>query len=261
MRFIDNSGLKGPDGWDAAAADAKKKVVIDGEEVNLFGAIWRALKDNLAQLSNDKCWYCEKIQERSDNAVDHYRPKSIYKWLAFSKGNFCYSCTYCNSRRTDIETGVTGGKGDQFPLINEAQRAKSDGEEANEQPILLNPCFANDTMLLDFLADGTPTARFPTHQTKKIRAETSIRLYHLNHSDLIETRRRMALNLNSKIDIANALYDRVDMGDLTLDSSYNDHVRELKNAMSEKAELSTFARKIVMGRREILWIDSLIQTN
>lgn len=38
-------------------------------------AVWRDLKDGLANLLHDKCWYCETAVDRSDNAVDHFRPK------------------------------------------------------------------------------------------------------------------------------------------------------------------------------------------
>jgi len=81
----------------------------------------------------------------------------------------------------------------------------------------------------------------------------------LNHSDLVEHRRRLAIELNEKIEAANALYDRVDTGDPAITSSYAHHVRDLKNAMAERAELSAFARKIVAGRRDIPWVEALFQ--
>ncbi len=55
-------------------------------------------------------------------------------------------------------------------------------------------------------------------------------------------------------------YDRVDLGDASIDQIYNELVRDLKNSMSEEAELSSFAKKVIMGQRGIIWIDSLIQT-
>lgn len=257
MRFIDNTRVRASDAWKAEAAAASEAVVANGKDVNDYGVIWRALKDELANLSHDKCWYCEIKQERSDNAVDHFRPKALYRWLAFSLDNFRYTCTFCNSRRRDLTTGLTGGKGDQFPLEQGCVRAAAPGEEGAERPLLLNPCSAADPMLLDFNDDGRPTARYPDHPLRRIRAETSIRLYHLDHSDLVEHRRILAIELNEKIEAANALYDLVDAGDPAIKRSYNNHVRELKNAMAERSELSTFARKIVAGRRDIPWVDAL----
>lgn len=257
MRFIDNSRVRPPAGWQADSDAAREAVVNRGEDVNKYGAVWRALKDVLADLSHDKCWYCEVKQERSDNAVDHFRPKALYRWLAFSLSNFRYACTFCNSRRTDVVTGLTGGKGDNFPLEEGCARATAPGEEAQERPVLLNPCRASDPMLLDFTDDGRPTARHLNQVGRRLRAETSIRLYHLDHTNLVEHRRLLAIEINEKIDAANDLYDRVDTGDPAIDRSYNNHVRDLKNAMAERAELSAFARKIVAGRRELPWVEEL----
>lgn len=258
MRFIDNRHLRLPDGW-AEKAEAARRAVLDrGENLNGFSAVWRALKDDLADLSFDKCWYCEMPQIRSDQAVDHFRPKSLYRWLAFSAPNLRYSCTFCNSKRNDAETGLVGGKGDQFPLAAGSIRATAAGEEGGEQPLLLNPCAADDPMLLDFNDDGRPVARYPDHATHNLRAKTSIRLYHLDHSDLVECRRVLAIELNEKIDAANLLYARVEDGDPGIKSSFSSHVRDLKNAMAERSQLSVFARKIVSGRREIPWIEALL---
>lgn len=260
MRFIDNRRLRPPDGWTRRAVDARAAVLDRGEDLNGFSAVWRALKDSLADLSFDKCWYCEMPQIRSDQAVDHFRPKSLYRWLAFTPSNLRYSCTFCNSRRTDVQTGAVGGKGDQFPLAAGSVRATRAGEERGEQPLLLNPCAADDPMLLDFNDDGRPVARYTNHAVRSLRATTSIRLYHLDHSDLVEQRRILAIELNEKIDAANLLYDRVDDGDIGIKNSYSSHIHDLKNAMAERSQLSVFARKIISGRRDIPWIEALLLT-
>jgi uncharacterized protein (TIGR02646 family) len=262
MRFIDNKVINKPTlDWDAQSEAAKNDVITNGIDVDTHSKVWTRCKDVLANKSHDKCWYCEIRQERSDNAVDHFRPKSKYKWLAFGFDNFRYACTYCNSVRRDKETGASGGKGNSFPLVDEGQRATAEGEETNEQPLLLDPCCAHDPLLLDFLDTGQPKARYAEPERRKERVEVSIRLYHLDHTDLIEKRRVLAINLNEEINLANRLFDRVDKGDFTIDQSYYGHVRKLQNAMSEKAELSSFARRVIMGRREIEWVESLIQTH
>lgn len=258
MRFIDNSRVRAPSGWQAESDAAREAVVHRSENINDYGGVWRALKDPLAELSHDKCWYCEMKQERSDNAVDHFRPKALYRWLAFTLSNLRYACTFCNSRRTDVATGLVGGKGDQFPLDECCARATAPGEEVQEVPLLLNPCSASDPMLLDFNDEGRPIARHLDHPKRRLRAETSIRLYHLDHSDLVEHRRILAIEINEKIEAANDLYERVDSGDLAIKRSYNNHVRDLKNAMAERAQLSVFARKVVAGRRDLPWVEALL---
>src|SRR4051812_48374124 len=135
MRYVDAQavGQNLPDGWAARAKQAEEAVeaaqpAVRSAAVNARSAIWRDLKDTLKQVSHNKCWYCESIDIRSDNAVDHFRPKAAvadspahegYWWLAFKWENYRFCCTYCNSRRLD-DRGNVGGKADRFPLRIEA---------------------------------------------------------------------------------------------------------------------------------------------
>ena len=84
MRVIRTDKLLLPTGWEADAAAALAKVVKlatasstdRNAEIERHAAkTWRALKELLAALSHDKCWYCESRQDRSLGAVDHFRPK------------------------------------------------------------------------------------------------------------------------------------------------------------------------------------------
>lgn len=260
MRTINNTHLNCPAGWDQRSEAAITAVANGTSTVNDQSAVWRELKDALAGCSDDKCWYCEIKQERSDNAVDHFRPKSLYPWLAFEKANFRYSCTYCNSKRKNPETGDTEGKGNEFPLLDETPRATALGEETNESPVLLDPCRAQDPGLLDFYDDGRPCAKHKDHPVRKLRAETSIKLYHLDHPDLIEQRRVLAAELKDSIRTADCLFDRCDTGDPAIDTAFNGLIRKLADAMADKAELSTFARKVIAGFRGKVWVEELLNT-
>lgn len=68
---------------------------------------WKGAKDRLKAESFDKCAYCE---ERTATAafgdVEHFRPKSLYWWLAFCYDNYLYSCQRCNEQF----------KSDEFPV-------------------------------------------------------------------------------------------------------------------------------------------------
>jgi len=260
VRCINAIALHCPNGWDNRAAAARGEAGNDLSKINARSAIWRELKDALADLSHDKCWYCEVKQVRSDNAVDHFRPKSLYTWLAFEKSNFRYSCTYCNSGRKNPETGETEGKGNSFPLFNEAQRALAPGQENFESPILLDPCQTQDPGLLDFHEDGRPCARQPDHETRKHRAETSIKAYHLDHPDLVEKRRVLAADIKAKIKEADALFEQCDAGHPAIDKAFAGLIRVLSRAISEAEELSAFARKILAGARNKVWVEELLRT-
>ncbi|MGL9619372.1 hypothetical protein QRQ56_15290 [Bradyrhizobium sp. U531] len=70
-------------------------------------AKWKSAKPKLRKDSADKCAYCEAstaIVAHGD--VDHFRPKSLYWWLAYNFDNFVYACQICNQ----------SFKGDRFPV-------------------------------------------------------------------------------------------------------------------------------------------------
>jgi len=262
MRYINNLTLSVPLGWDNEATRATNDVINNAISPSDRGQVWRNLKDKLSDVSHKKCWYCEIIQERSDNAVDHFRPKSMYPWLAFDKRNLHFACTYCNSKRRNPDTGETEGKGNLFPLLDESRRATNPGEETREVPLLLNPTEPNDPGLLDFYVDdGRPCPRYKEedYEIRFRRADVSIKLYHLDHPVLIEKRKNLSLNISDKIEAANALFGTVDQGNPDTDRAFNTIVRELADAMSEKSELSAFARKVIAGKREYDWVEALLE--
>lgn len=68
---------------------------------------WKKMKPFLQKDSIEKCAYCEaptSIVAYGD--VEHFRPKSIYWWLAVCVDNYVYSCQLCNQKY----------KSDNFPI-------------------------------------------------------------------------------------------------------------------------------------------------
>lgn len=58
---------------------------------------WKQSKGQLLAESNQKCAYCEtptRVVMYGD--VEHFRPKSVYWWLAYSYENYLPSCGACN---------------------------------------------------------------------------------------------------------------------------------------------------------------------
>jgi hypothetical protein len=77
--------------------------------------IWGKSKAQLLEESSNKCAYCEaplKVVAYGD--VEHYRPKSVYWWLAYNYENYLASCTLCNQ----------AFKKDHFPLLNDKIKLK-----------------------------------------------------------------------------------------------------------------------------------------
>lgn len=76
---------------------------------------WGKSKEQLLKESENKCAYCEaplKVVAYGD--VEHYRPKSVYWWLAYNYDNYLASCTLCNQ----------AFKRDNFPLANKKNMLK-----------------------------------------------------------------------------------------------------------------------------------------
>lgn len=75
---------------------------------------WKPAKDRLKRDSRGKCAYCEAPTSLvAHGDVEHFRPKSIYWWLAFCFDNYLYSCQICNQTY----------KGDNFPISGAAAAA------------------------------------------------------------------------------------------------------------------------------------------
>jgi len=189
----------------AAAPEERSKLI------NEYSRVWSELKEILAGLSYQKCWYCETRRVRDDYSVDHFRPKSAlrsddhqgYWWLAFEPSNFRFSCRHCNERRRDQATDIVGGKGSAFPLLPGGKRAcVPDACLDDERCALLDPLKWGDADLIGFTDDGeaVPEADPNLEPDDADRATMSIDLYHLNHSLLRSARAQTALRLGSLLE-------------------------------------------------------------
>ena len=232
-------------------------------EVNRHSPVWQELKDTLKRVSHNKCWYCESVDIRSDNAVDHFRPKNAvaecpghegYWWLAYTWKNYRFCCTFCNSRRIDQETGIGGGKADHFPLRNEAGRAKDQADDlANEEPLLLDPTVPADPWFLWF--DETGRARPHPSLCDNVsgypfrRAEASIRLYHLNHMDIVEQRKALCADVRRRATEVDRYFQKYDAGDSTAREAFENAVAALRELLVASARYSATTRSTLMGLR------------
>ena len=58
---------------------------------------WKSAKEQLKKESSGKCAYCETTTDVvAHGDVEHYRPKGIYWWLAYTYDNYLYACQICN---------------------------------------------------------------------------------------------------------------------------------------------------------------------
>ena len=81
------------------------RIAFENGEIETFtvASKWKTAKKLLLEEANAKCVYCEcEIPSNQHGDVEHYRPKSIYWWLAYTIDNYLLSCEVCNQRKSNV---------------------------------------------------------------------------------------------------------------------------------------------------------------
>lgn len=163
----------------------------------------------LNTLFHKKCAYCEsRYRLVHPMEAEHYRPKGRilvpgppkqykrgYWWLAAAWDNLLPACIFCNRLNTheqpSVASGVSG-KADLFPLFDETARAKTAGEELQEEPVLLNPCEVDPQDLFQFVVEGRRANIYPANPDPTsrdwVRVTETVRILGLNRAELAEER-------------------------------------------------------------------------
>jgi uncharacterized protein (TIGR02646 family) len=135
-----------------------------------------SVKLTLLAMHHKKCCYCESyVTHLTPGTIDHYRPKARYYWLAYNWENLLFSCPTCNQYY----------KRDQFPLLDETQRAFSHHDSLHiEEPLLIDPSKEDPSEFISF-RDEVAFA-----MEDNLRGRTTIEILGLNkRNDLLERRR------------------------------------------------------------------------
>lgn len=162
------------------------------------------VKDALEAAFHVKCAYCESLYEAVTPAdIEHYRPKAKvdqaagkavlgYFWMAGEWTNLLPSCKLCNTPTWQKIAGKPKpekvGKGNWFPLWDEKKRARREGDEKLEYPLLIHPYLDKAETLLEFNDAGLVSAAKGLRGKEKRKAEESIRLYGLSRERLVRVR-------------------------------------------------------------------------
>lgn len=139
------------------------------------------IKKALLTLYHHKCAFCEQRIERFD--IEHFRPKSIYYWLAFSWDNLLLACPTCNGyKKEHFETLATKV---QFDIEHLASiHSLSDLYNQLEQNKFVHPELENVNNKIIFKENGTLTS---TNERVKYTIETC----KLNRDFLTQERREI----------------------------------------------------------------------
>lgn len=162
-------------------------------------SIWKKAKAQARRESGGKCAYCDAPTEVvAHGDVEHFRPKSVYWWLAYCYDNYLFACQLCNQTH----------KGDAFPLAGSALAAPLPtapgglapdpldaagvsaflSASAKERALLVDPYALEPEPLLKWAADE-PLREVRLEPRKKSglgrkRAEASIAGLGLNREEL-----------------------------------------------------------------------------
>lgn len=108
---------------------AAREALARGLRIDFDG--YDAVKSDLFAMQHRKCCYCEQREEQAKyRDVEHYRPKALYWWLAWTWENLLFACMDCNREQ----------KRDQFPLSpGDARLVAEQAPPGGERPLLLDP--------------------------------------------------------------------------------------------------------------------------
>ncbi len=149
------------------------------------------LKDRLHIIYNKKCVYCEDTLLNSPKAIEHYRPKDIYYWLAYSWDNLLLCCTSCNASKGvnfEIRNQQVNYNGEAFQNIHNL----GNSYDELEQPMLVNP--EKEDIKTDLIFD-----RKSNISSSNSRAAYTIQTCNLNRKELVELRLEMLTDFISSL--------------------------------------------------------------
>lgn len=213
-----------PNAFHGAGHRANALILVTNQRAILRGDLkkhefdtrkWKPAKKLLLADTVEKCAYCESpVTTTGFGDVEHYRPKSVYWWLAYALENYLASCAICNqSFKKDKFPRLSGGKKLKSPKVSSAsddaklQQLAADAApdpltaaavdafrlaHLAERPALLNPYLQNPEDVFAWEEDDiakevrlVPRAGVPDAEEKVKAAET---VYGLNRSQLLRDR-------------------------------------------------------------------------
>lgn len=134
------------------------------------------LKIRLHNIYNKKCVYCEDSLLNSPKAIEHYRPKDIYYWLAYSWDNLLLCCTSCNGAKGvnfDTRKNKVDYSNETFDNIHNL----SNSYNSLEEPMLINP--EKDDIIEDLIFNNQAVI-----SSENDRVDYTIQTCNLNREEL-----------------------------------------------------------------------------
>ncbi len=181
----------GKKSWHERASSTGAKIPATGTFPDDAEPLWNELKVLFGQIQGDgkrvKCGYCERHlslgkDNLPDGDIDHFRPKTPYRMLAYHPRNYVLSCRVCNETY----------KRSQFPIHGpKAIATRKPAELDAELPDLVHPLDPREPKLEDLVGfNGVVLESIaPPGSREERRANTMIEIFQLNERDDLRSER------------------------------------------------------------------------
>lgn len=197
----------------------------------------------LEELYQNKCAYCETKIERWD--VEHFRPKSIYYWLAYSWDNLLLACPTCN-----------GYKNNHFEVLQDRVEYRSEDiltvhnlmsyYNQKENNLFFNPELDDPEVYIKFEENG----KLVSNNNK---VDYTIKTCKLNRSKLIFARVKLWKDLKAKLNIREIEYRSTKNNDLHIknEASKEDFISDSNNPENEYLAYRRYIVKHFLNKNNI----------
>lgn len=209
-----------------------------------------------------KCAYCEGTYDDVHPVdIEHFRPKAGYVqngslktpgywWLAMAWSNLLPCCIDCNRARTQEFQNApphVSGKANQFPIKDEARRARKPGEEKREGRLLLDPCADRPEGHLVFDDDGHVDPATNGRGRLSEKGIASIEVYGLERDAKVRARKRVLRYLATAMKRVEELAELVEesRGDPRWEQRLADARRELEQFAAPEQEFAGMCRQAI----------------
>ncbi|MDO8210965.1 hypothetical protein [Conexibacter sp. CPCC 206217] len=232
-------------------------------------AAWADFRALFERTYGAKCWYTESKNPGTDDDIDHYRPqRSVaeapdhdgYWWEAFNWENLRLSCHRANRRRSNPDTGTVLGKGDHFPLLDEAHRWCSPDSFCCEEPALLDPTDPEDPPHLTFDIDGR-VAIAPAYARSDMairRVEASREFLHLDWPAFVDDRRDLYAVIYGHVLTGDRAEKAKLQGEAAAGETLKTVIRELIRLAGVDQPYSRAAAAYIRRFRDRTWIERVV---
>lgn len=150
---------------------------VRGFDRKELGTRYTEVKEVLWRRQELKCCYCEKLCEVVGNDLEHYRPASLYWWLAWTWENLLFACPNCNR----------WAKNDDFPLEDETTRLLPEATPPqDEKPQLVDPAAEDPLDAIQFVLDSGSGRWLPRPRGASVRGAETIQVLSLDRQALLE---------------------------------------------------------------------------